>query len=62
MIMANRNGADDGPRDTNKAVVRVLTAPTEPSKRTRIEKDPAWRLGIHGLIDHPAVDHPVSTK
>ena len=62
MIMANRNEADDGPRDTNKAAVRVLTAPTEPSERTGIEKDPAWRLGIHGLIDHLAADHPVSTE
>ena len=62
MIMANRNGADDDPRDTNKAMVRVLTAPTEPSERTGIEKDPAWRLGMHRLVDHPAADHPVSTE
>ena len=62
MLMANRHGADNGPRDTNQAAVRVLTAPIEPSERTGIGKDPAWKLRIHGLIDHPAADHLVSTK
>ena len=62
MIMAKRSGAGGGPRDTNEAAVRVLTAPIEPSERTGIEMDPAWRRGIHVHIDHPAADHPVSTE
>ena len=62
MIMAKRSGAGGGPWDTNEAAVRVLTAPIEPSERTGIGKDPAWKLRIHGLIDHPAADHPVSTE
>ena len=62
MTMAIRRGADNGPRDTKKAAVRVLTAPTEPQEKTGIEKDLARRSGIHGLIGHPAVDLHGSTE
>ena len=61
-IMADRSRDDVGPRDTNKAAVRVLTAPTEPSERTGIKKDPAWKPGVHALTDHPATDRPASTE